>query len=48
LIADGRLRRVTSADQLEIGRRKRAHCEERIRRDPGLLTDLLIGASPDA
>ena len=46
LIGEGRLRRLTSADQLEIGRRDAAgHGDERIRRDPGLLADLLLGAS---
>ena len=45
LIADGRLRRLTSADQLEVRRRDpAAHGEDRIRRDPGLLADLLLGA----
>ena len=45
LIADGRLLRLTSADQLEVGRRDpAAHREDRIRRDPSLLADLLLGA----
>ena len=45
LIAEGRLRRLTSADQLEVGRRNpAAHGEDRVRRDPGLLADLLLGA----
>jgi uncharacterized protein len=45
LIADGRLRRLISADQLEVGRRDpAAYGEDRIRRDPGLLADLLLGA----
>jgi predicted glycosyltransferase len=45
LIAEGRLRRLTSADQLEIGgRNPGAHGEDRVRRDPGLLADLLLGA----
>ena len=45
LIAEGRLRRLTSADQLEVGRRDRAtHSEDRVRRHPGLLADLLLAA----
>jgi uncharacterized protein len=45
LIAAGRLRRLRSADQLEVGRRNpAARGEDRIRRDPGLLADLLLGA----
>jgi predicted glycosyltransferase len=43
LIAEGRLRRLTSADQLEIGARNPVvHGEDRVRRDPGLLADLLL------
>ncbi|HYB26817.1 MAG TPA: DUF354 domain-containing protein [Solirubrobacteraceae bacterium] len=44
LIAEGRLRRLTRADELEVVKRdgQRA-ANERIRRDPGVLVDLLIG-----
>ncbi len=45
LIADGRLRRLTSADQLELSKRDPVeHGEDRVRRDPGLLVDLLLDA----
>ena len=45
LIAEGRLRRLTSADELELGKRDpAARGEDRVRRDPGLLADLLLGA----
>jgi uncharacterized protein len=44
LIAEGRLRRLTTADDLEITRRDAAaHGTTRVRRDPGLLADLLMG-----
>ncbi|HUA04414.1 MAG TPA: DUF354 domain-containing protein [Solirubrobacteraceae bacterium] len=43
LIADGRLRRLTSADELELAKRERSTGQPaRIRRDPALLADLLI------
>ncbi|MEA2198712.1 MAG: uncharacterized protein QOJ25_2763 [Solirubrobacteraceae bacterium] len=42
LIAQGRLKRLTSADDIVVQRRERgAKAPERIRRDPALLTDLL-------
>jgi uncharacterized protein len=45
LIGEGRLRRLTSADQLELGKRDPGeHGEGGVRRDPGLLVDLLLGA----
>ena len=45
LIAEGRLRRLTSADELEIVKRGRASPgQDRVRRDPGLLVDLLLGS----
>jgi hypothetical protein len=45
LIAEGRLRKLTSADQLEIVPREGAdRGEDRVRRDPALLADLLLGA----
>jgi len=45
LIAEGRLRRLTTADGLEVVKRTAsAHGEERVRRDPGLLADLLAPA----
>jgi predicted glycosyltransferase len=42
LIAENRLRRLSSADALELGRRGQGEGEERIRRDPRVLVDLLI------
>jgi uncharacterized protein len=47
LIAEGRLRRLTSPAELEIGPRPgRGETGARVRRDPGVLADLLIGAQP--
>jgi uncharacterized protein len=47
LIAEGRLWRLTSPDQLELAARTgRRGTDDRVRRDPGLLADLLIGAQP--
>ena len=47
LIAEGRLRRLTSPDELEIAPRPdRRAGSARVRRDPGVLADLLIGAQP--
>jgi predicted glycosyltransferase len=44
LIAEGRLRRLTRADELEVLKRDRAATAgERVRRDPALLADLLLG-----
>ena len=43
LIADGRLRRLTRADELEpVKRTGSTHYATRIRRDPALLADLLV------
>jgi predicted glycosyltransferase len=42
LIADGRLRKLTGTDELDLGRRERGGGEQRIRRDPGVLVDLLL------
>jgi uncharacterized protein len=45
LIGEGRLRRLTSAGALEIVKRNGATPgHDRVRRDPGLLADLLLGA----
>jgi uncharacterized protein len=41
LIAAGRLRQLRSAEEVELIKRDRASAEERVRRDPALLTDLL-------
>jgi predicted glycosyltransferase len=41
LIADGRLRRLTRADDVVLRKRKAAERPERIRRDPALLVDRL-------
>jgi uncharacterized protein len=44
LIAEGRLRRLTTPDGLEIVPRASRHdISDRVRRDPGILADLLIG-----
>jgi predicted glycosyltransferase len=44
LIAEGRLRRLTRPDELEVVKHDRtAAAGERVRRDPGLLADLLLG-----
>jgi predicted glycosyltransferase len=42
LIAEGRLRKLESADALDLRRRERAAPEARIRRDPQVLVDLLM------
>jgi hypothetical protein len=47
LIAEGRLRRLTSPEELEIVTRAgRRETSDRVRRDPGVLAELLIGAQP--
>lgn len=47
LIADGRLRRLASPEELQIVKRGESKgADDRVRRDPGLLADLLIGAQP--
>ena len=46
LIAEGRLRRLTRPEELEVVKRDNATAAgERVRRDPSLLADLLIGAA---
>lgn len=48
LIAEGRLRQLESADQIELAKRERAadgSSAERIRRDPKIITDLLLSAA---
>ncbi len=42
LIAEGRLRQLRSPDQLELIKRSSTRSAARVRRDPALLTDLLI------
>jgi predicted glycosyltransferase len=42
LIAEDRLRKLVHADELDLGRRARTATEGRIRRDPGVLVDLLL------
>jgi hypothetical protein len=42
LIEEGRLRRLTRADALELGPRERPLEQPRVRRDPALLVDLLL------
>jgi len=45
LIAQDRLRRLTSAEALDIVKRDRPTAgQDRVRRDPGLLADLLLSA----
>ncbi len=47
LIAEGRLRRLTSPEQLQVVKRAGSGAAGgRVRRDPGVLADLLIGAQP--
>jgi uncharacterized protein len=42
LLADGRLRKLASAQELELGRRDHAIAESRVRRDPRVLAELLL------
>jgi uncharacterized protein len=42
LMAENRLRRLTRAEQLELGRREPATADSRIRRDPRVLVKLLL------
>jgi predicted glycosyltransferase len=42
LIEEGRLRKLTSADALELGPRERSPGKPRTRRDPAVLVDLLL------
>ncbi len=47
LIAEGRLRRLTSPDALEIVKRSQTGGgQDRVRRDPAVLAGLLLGAQP--
>jgi predicted glycosyltransferase len=47
LIAEGRLRRLTAPDELEIvAKASRADLSHRVRRDPSVLANLLLGAQP--
>lgn len=47
LIAEGRLRRLRSPEELNVVKRRGAtRADGRVRRDPGVLADLLIGAQP--
>ncbi len=43
LIAEGRLRRLTHADEVQLSKRSTAPVA-RVRRDPAVLTDLLLTA----
>ncbi len=48
LIAEGRLRQLTDADEIVLAKRERAadgSSADRIRRDPAVLTDLLLTAA---
>ena len=42
LIAEGRLRKLTAVDELDLGRRERGSAEQRVRRDPRTLLELLL------
>jgi uncharacterized protein len=42
LIAEGRMRKLAGVDELDLGRRERTAAAARIRRDPGILVDLLL------
>jgi predicted glycosyltransferase len=42
LIAEGRLRKLVTADELDLGKRDRELLERRVRRDPGVLVELLL------
>jgi predicted glycosyltransferase len=42
LIAEGRLRKLLGVEELDLKRRERGGAEERIRRDPGTLVELLL------
>ncbi len=44
LIAEGRLQRLHSAEEVQLSKRAERAATARIRRDPGLLTDLLLQA----
>jgi uncharacterized protein len=46
LIAQGRLRRLVRADDVELGKRAAAAGSARVRRDPELLVDLLLDPRP--
>jgi len=46
LIGEGRLRRLDSADEVQLRKREGTVAEARIRRDPALLVDLLIAPAP--
>jgi len=45
LIADGRLQRLERLDHFQIVKRARTGAQARVRRDPALLADLLLGAA---
>jgi hypothetical protein len=42
LIAEGRLRALAAAEELDLGRRERASAPPRVRRDPRVLVELLL------
>jgi uncharacterized protein len=43
LIAGGRLRRLAHAEEITVEKRAGGPAEDRVRRDPGVLADLLVG-----
>jgi uncharacterized protein len=47
LIAEGRLRMLTAAEDLELGRRAPGDATQRVRRDPGVLVGLLLSPVSD-
>jgi hypothetical protein len=42
LIAEGRMRRLSTAEELDLGGREPGIAENRVRRDPRVLVDLLL------
>ncbi len=44
LIAEGRLRRLAHAEEITVAKRAGGTADDRVRRDPGVLADLLTGA----
>ncbi len=47
LIAEGRLRKLADAGEIELAKRDRGEGGERVRRDPALLVDLLCSPATD-
>jgi predicted glycosyltransferase len=47
LLAEGRLRQLHSADELSLAKRERHGVQDRVRRDPNVLADLLLSPVAD-